>query len=279
MTRRKVWWIAVAVVVVAVALGCVVEAAQLRRKQGRLLRLTKTRGLEVFKTDRLAGTLFEDRYQGLGTAALLREQMAYQLYRNDIVRRQKRASQHLDVRQTTDGNLVYEHTGSGNGIRRYAFRTPYFPQLKAVAPAALKDLRVVLTRLRFDSASERIELLRLVFMLSKASGNIADGRSILLADALPAPSTELIPEAQKHVRMFAMNFYNLLETDPQQRQENNRRFVAAVGPAAERAQMLGKAVRLAKVERRKRLPPGFHPQFQDISHDKRPLLVPAKVSQ
>jgi hypothetical protein len=273
----SVRWKIVCAIGTVLATTCLVYAARPTTHQLRLARLPQAPALMQLKA-RLAPN-FGDRYAGLATADLLREQIAYQLYRNEIVRRKKVSTHRLETEH--DGKrMLFQLEGSGGTYRRYAFRTVWFPKLRANALQALKDLRVVLTRLGDQSATERIELCRLVFMLGKSPASFADARAILLAEAIPMPTTALVPPANLKVRFSAMNFYNLLEKDPKVRLDNNKRFIASMGNSAVRALAVGRAVQRAKAKRRKKTPAPvgtFHPVYQDISKGRRPFIVPVQV--
>src|SRR5262249_2200002 len=151
----------------------------------------------------------------------LQAQISYQLHRNEVVRLKKRNDKRVEVLPRGTDAPIIEVRNGGNHVRRNAFRAASFATLAARAPEALRDLQTVLARVADTPPPERIELLRLGFMLAKSSRQIALGSTILLADAMPAPTDELVVAGSLEVRFAAMNFYNLLELDPKLRQANN----------------------------------------------------------
>src|SRR5262249_16394977 len=151
----------------------------------------------------------------------------------------------------------------------------WFKKLLRDSQAALRDVETALARVALTAPKERIELLRLAFMLAKASGHLDEGRRILLADALPPPATELIPSARLRVRFFAMNFYNQLEKDAGARREANQRFIKDVGARAEEARAAAYSIRMARQTRRKPAPAKANLKlaFSNLATGIRPFLA------
>ena len=221
---------------------------------------------------------FSSHYAGLATGPLLEQQMSYQLYRNERVRQHKRSAHHVEVLSRGKETPIIEVRDGGNRQRRHAFGTSMFASLLRSAPEALRDVRVALARVGDEEPRERVELLRLGFMLARTSRQLELGRAILLGDALPPPSAQLTASSSLRVRFAAMNFYNLFETDAKLRQSNNVKFFEAVGPRAARAQAAGHAVHQAKLDYQARGKangrPPFPVAYTNLSTGRRPFIVP-----
>ena len=132
------------------------------------------------------------------------------------------------VVQSKDRKRVGFVTSKGKHSKaaRLAFRTPYFQELKEEGATALASVTAALERQPAGSHDERVELLRLAFMLGQSVPALAEqAKALLLDEALPdAADPAMIP---KSARVNAMNFHNQLEKDPKRRQVANASFAAA----------------------------------------------------
>src|SRR4051812_22879174 len=88
-------------------------------------RLPESKAFARFKREQLLPS-FAAHYQGLPAAETIQEQVAYQLYRNEVVRRKKAGAHRLEFASPRGHATQFRLRGSGNGPRRYAFRTAWF---------------------------------------------------------------------------------------------------------------------------------------------------------
>ncbi|MGK5085406.1 hypothetical protein WDW37_19130 [Bdellovibrionota bacterium FG-1] len=246
----------------------------------KISRLTKNKRLEGFAQYQLLATPdFQEHYAGLSTSTKLMKQVGYQLFRDEVIRRKKSASRRIIVTGMDEPGAKYSIRGQAGHYHRYAFRTSYFGSLKNNATQALADIETALVRVGTSSAKETIELLRLAGGLAKISGNLAQGRAILIGAALPKTS-RANERRSFRVRLMALNFYNEMETDASLRRQNNADFIAAVGQRALSAKQMGAAIKAAREQMRanqgkiRSIPLRGKLVLRSLSSGAKPFLVP-----